>query len=96
MKRSGERLQPFAAIAMKDKEIIVLFRDFIGFGNIRFRPREHVYHWEVGSISGVLKVIEIFQNKFPDKLMKMKLRMERVRRILNDYTPNPHKNGVMI
>jgi len=96
MKRSGERFQPFAAIAMKDKEIIVLFRDFLGFGNIRFRPREHVYHWEVGSISGVLKVIEVFRDKFPGKLMKMKLRMEKVRRILNDYTPIPHKRGVMI
>ena len=96
MKQSGKRKQPFAAIAMKDKEIIILFRNFLGFGNIRFRPREHVYHWEVGSISAVLKVIRIFRNKFPGKLLKMKLRMEKVRRILNDYTPNPHKHGVMI
>ena len=96
MKQSGKRKQPFAAIAMKDKEIIVLFRNFLGFGNIRFRPREHVYHWEVGSISAVLKVIGIFRNKFPGKLLKMKLRMEKVRRILNDYTPNPRNCGVMI
>ena len=85
MKRSG-----------KDKKIIELFRDHFGFGNVRFRSRENVYHWEGGSISGVLKVIGVFRNIYPNKLLKMKQRMEKVRRILNDYTPNPRKGGVMI
>jgi len=84
MKRSGKGQQPFAAIAMKDKKIIDLFHDYFGFGNVRFRSRENVYHWESGSISGVLKVIDVFQNIYPNKLLKMKQRMERVRRILND------------
>lgn len=96
MKRSGNRLQPFAAIAMKDRNIIKLFHSFLGFGNIRFRPRENVYHWESGSKSGVRQVIEVFREKYPGKLRKMKLRMDKVRRILNDYTPIPHKSGVMI
>jgi len=96
MKRSGKRLQPFAAIAMKDKKIIELFRDYFGFGNVRFRSRENVYHWESGSILGVLKLIDVFRNIYPNKLLKMKQRMEKVRRILNDYMPNPRKGGVMI
>lgn len=96
MKKSGNRLQPFAAIAMKDKNIIKLFHSFLGFGNIRFRPRENVYHWESGSNSGVRQVIKVFREKYPGKLLKMKQRMDKVRRILNDYTPNPHKIGVMI
>lgn len=84
MKRGGDRFQPFAAIAMKDKNIVKLFHSFLGFGNIRFRPRENVYHWESGSKSGVRQVIEVFREKYPGKLRKMKLRMDEVRRILND------------
>ena len=96
MKISGKRLQPFAAIAMKDRKIIELFRDFLGFGNVRFRPKENVYHWESGSNSGVRQVIKVFREKYPGKLLKMKQRMDKVRRLLNDYTPNPHDSGVMI
>ena len=88
MKKSGERQQPFAAIAMKDTNIVKLFHNFFGFGNFRFRPREHVYHWESGSKKDVLKVIKVFREEYPGRLMKMKQRMDKVRRILNDYTPN--------
>ena len=92
-KKSGLRLQPFFAVAMKDRKIIELIRDFLGCGNIHVRTNDGLYHWETSKISDVLKVIEIFTNKYPCKLTKMKDRMENIRRMLNDYTPRPQKLG---
>lgn len=89
MKQSGNRRQPFVAIAMKDRKIVDLFYKFFGLGNIHIRPKQNVYHWESGSKQSVLKIIHIFSKVYPSKLLKMKLRMEKVRRILNDYTLSP-------
>ncbi len=95
-KKSGERLQPFFAVAMKDLKIIELIRDFLDCGNIHVRTNDGLYHWETNKISDVLKVINIFTTKYPSKLQKMKDRMENVRRSLNDYTPRPRSFGEMI
>ena len=92
-KKSGKRLQPFFAVAMKDRKIIELIKDFLSYGNIHVRTNDGLYHWETSKISDVLKVIEIFTNKYPCKLTKMKDRMENIRRMLNDYTPRPQKLG---
>lgn len=86
-KKSGLRLQPFFAVAMKDRKIIELIIDFLACGNIHIRINDGLYHWETSKISDVLKVINIFTIKYPCKLEKMKDRMENVRRMLNDYTP---------
>lgn len=86
-KKSGKRLQPFFAVAMKDRKIIELIRDFLDCGNIHVRINDGLYHWETSKISDVLKVVEIFTNKYPCKLTKMKDRMENIRWMLNDYTP---------
>lgn len=88
-KKSGLRLQPFFAVAMKDRKIIELIRDFLACGNIHIRSNDGLYHWETNKKSDVLKVIGIFMTKYPSRLKKMKDRMEHVRRILNDYTPRP-------
>ena len=89
LKKSGSRLQPYFAVAMKDRKIIYLIKDFLGCGNVRFRSRDGLYHWETNKKSDVLKVIDIFTTKYPSKLNKMRLRMQNVRRTLNDYTPRP-------
>ena len=96
-KKSGLRLQPFFAVAMKDLKIIELIKDFLACGNIHIRINDGLYHWETSKISDVLKVINIFTIKYPCKLEKMKDRMENVRRMLNDYTPrSQHIVGKMI
>lgn len=87
LKKSGLRLQPFFAVAMKDRKIIELIQDFLGCGSIHVRSDDGLYHWETSKISDVLKVIDIFTTKYPSKLIKMKERMNKIRRFLNDYTP---------
>lgn len=87
MKHSGERLQPFAAIAMKEFQIIKLFHSFFDKGNIHFR-KGNVVHWECGAKQDVIDIIEVFTTTYPSHLKKMTTRMKKVRRILNDYTPN--------
>lgn len=93
-KKSGLRLEPFFAVAMKDQKIIELIKDFLGCGNIRFRNKDGLYHWETNKKSDVLTVTKIFTNKYPSKLKKMKDRMQNLRRTLNDYTPRSGLAGM--
>ena len=95
-KKSGLRLQPFFAVAMKDLKIIELIKDFLNCGNIHVRTNDGLYHWETSKISDVLKVVEIFMTRYPSKLKKMKDRMKNLRRTLNDYTPRSRNFGKMI
>ncbi len=88
-KKSGLRMQPFFAVAMKDRKIIELIKDFLSCGNIHVRTNDGLYHWETGKKSDVLQVAEIFMTRYPSKLQKMKDRMKNLRRTLNDYTPRP-------
>lgn len=88
LKRSGMRLQPFFAVAMKDRKIIELIHEFLACGNIHKRSNDGLYHWEVNKISDVSKVINIFTTCYPSRLTKMKERMRKVEWILNDYTPS--------
>ena len=74
---------------MQDKKIIELLKDFLGFGHIHLRPKEKIYHFETGSRTAVLKAFWQFLETYPVGLLKMKERMKRLRRILNDYTPKP-------
>lgn len=87
LKKSGLRLEPFFAIAMKDHKIIELLQKFLACGNIRKRSDDGLYHWETNKKLNVLKVIDIFTTKYPSKLKKMGERMRNLKRILNDYTP---------
>lgn len=92
-KKSDQRMEPFFAVAMKDRKIPQLLQGFLSCGNIHVRSDDGLYHWEVNKRSDVLKIIEIFMNKYPSKLLKMKERMENTRRILNDYMPTPKQLG---
>ena len=87
LKKSGLRLEPYFAVAMKDQKIIYLIQDFLGCGNIRKRSNDGLYHWETNSKSEILRLLEIFTTKYPSKLKKMKEKMRNLKRTLNDYTP---------
>lgn len=97
IKNNGSKFQPFVAVAMKDRKIVELFKIFLGLGHIHVRPKENIYHFESGSKSAVLQILYLFSEFYPVRLPKMKLRMEKVRRILNDYTPKSQRHvGTMI
>jgi hypothetical protein len=90
LKTNGNRKQPFFAIAMKDVKIVELFKSFIGFGNIHPRPKEKMIHFEIGAKKEVLFALQMFSENYPSKLAKVRRKIERLKRILNDYTLEPH------
>lgn len=96
MKKNGQKQQPFVAVAMKDQKIIHLFHEYFEKGHIHYR-KGNVVHWECGAKRDVLHIIAIFTEVYPSKLSKILDRMQRVRRILNDYTPSsPNKSEMKI
>ncbi|MBI2592951.1 MAG: hypothetical protein HYW37_02270 [Candidatus Colwellbacteria bacterium] len=95
-KKSGLRQQPFFAVAMKDRKIIELAKNFLDCGHIHKRSNDGLFHWEVGSKSGVLRVAKIFMNIYPSRLPKMKERLEKLIRSLNDYTLSSEMNSEII
>lgn len=80
-KKRGRTAEPFFAIAMKDRKIIELFPEFLGFGSVRHRG-DGLCHYEVNSADDVLEVVEIFFHSC--RRNETKVQMEQVRRILND------------
>lgn len=90
LKKSEKRKQPYFAVAMKDRKIIYLLKNFLGCGNIHVRSDDGLFHWETNKKSDVLKLIDIFTVKYPSRLLKMRERMQNLNRILNDYTPRPN------
>lgn len=86
IKSNGSRGQPFVAVAMKDSRIVELFRDFLNVGHIHARPKENMSHFEIGAKNEVLYVLQSFFKNYPSKLLKVRRKVEKLRRILNDYT----------
>lgn len=86
VKRCGTRKEPFIMMAMKDRKIVELLREFIQCGNIRWR-KDGVYHLEVNQRSALKRLCEIFLNQYPLRHSKQRQRMEELQRILNDHTP---------
>lgn len=88
MKKNGsEKKQPFIAVAMRDRKIIELFLSYLNCGHIHFRPKDKLYHFEIGARSEVLETLQLFSEVYPSKLLKMRSRMENLRQVLNDYMP---------
>jgi hypothetical protein len=85
---SGKR-QPFLAVAMKDKQIVELFKTFLNVGHIHLRPHEKMSHFEIGAKEEVLYALNLFLNEYPSRLAKAKQRIINLHRILNDYTLGP-------
>lgn len=90
LKSNGTHKQPFVAIAMKDRKIVELFRNFFKVGHIHARPEENIYHFEVGAKKEVLFVLQLFSKTYPSKLSKVRRKGEKLKQILNDYTPRSH------
>lgn len=86
-KKSGERQQPFIALAMKDRKIVELMRDFVGHGNMRIRT-DGMHHYEINHPRVLTKVCSLFLTIYPLRHARQRERMEDLQRILNDYTRN--------
>ena len=85
-KLNGFKKQPFFAVAMKDQKIVRFFKDYFRVGNIHSRAKEKMIHYEVGARNEVRNILQSFFKTYPPKLRKMRLRVEKTLRILNDYT----------
>lgn len=87
-KTSGNRQQPFLAIAMKDHKIIQLAREFIQHGNIR-RRKDGLYHYEINHHGVLQTACVLFLTHYPLRHARQRERMQQLQWILNDYTRNP-------
>ena len=85
-KSSGLYQQPFFAIAMKDKKIIEALKDFVGYGNVRYR-KDGVYHLEINHRDILKNVCDLFLNQYPLRHTRQKSRLQGIQQLLNDYTP---------
>lgn len=86
LRKRGATYQAFFAVAMKDKKIPILFQQFAGFGFIYERPRSRIFHFETGDRQHVRQLLNVFQSRYPSRHRGMKARIEKLTRILNDYT----------
>lgn len=84
MRRCGARFQPFFSVAMREKAVIDLFREYIGFGNIYYRPVSKLYHFETGKREYVKRLCSYFLQTYPVRLKKNQDRLLQLQRILND------------
>lgn len=86
-RRTGTRFQPYFCVAMREEKIINLFQNQFGFGSIYYREPQKLYQFETGKRENVLKLCNFFLSEYPVKLAKNRKRMQKIQRILNDYTP---------
>lgn len=87
-KKSGNRQQPFLAVAMKDRKILELLKDFLQYGNIR-RRSDGMYHYEINHYQVLQSVCLLFLTRYPLQHAKQRERMTTLQWLLNDYTRNP-------
>lgn len=86
LKKRNETYQAFFSVAMKDKKIIDLFKSFLGYGYIYFRPESGVYHYTTADFWNVSKIVEMFMEVYPSRQQHMRERLEKLKGILNDHT----------
>lgn len=89
-KKSRDRQQPYFAVAMKDRKIIELCREFLKHGNVRHR-KDGVYHYEINHSRVLQKVCQLFLTQYPLRHARQRERMTNLQRLLNDYTQNSTK-----
>ena len=87
-KKSGNRQQPYLAVAMKDRKIIELCREFFQHGKVRQRT-DGMYHYEINHSTLLKEVCSIFLTRYPLQHARQRERMMTLQRLLNDYTQNP-------
>ena len=88
LRKRGKTYQPFLAVAMKDKEIPLLFQKYLNFGYIYRRSKSNMYHFETGKRTNVYEALKTFMFQFPSRQSSKKRKLEKLFRILNDYTHN--------
>lgn len=86
-RKSGNRLQPYFCVLMREETIINLLQKYFGFGQKYYRPTEKLWHFETAKKENILKLSEFFLKKCPVRLFKNRARLEKLQWILNDYTP---------
>jgi len=86
-KKSGNYQQPFFNVAMKDRKIIQLFRDFLKHGNVR-RRTDGLYHYEINHPEVLKDMCSLFLAQYPLRHARQRKRLMNLQRILNDYTRN--------
>jgi len=86
-KKSKSRRQPYFAVAMKDRKIVELFREFLQHGTVRKR-KDGVYHYEINHSQILQKVCPLFLAQYPLRHARQRERMQTLQRLLNDYTQN--------
>lgn len=91
-RKTGNRLQPYFCVLMREETIIILFKKYFGFGNIYFRPAEKLHHFETAKKENVAKLAHVFSHNFPVKLEKNRERLKNLQQILNDYTPRSRQS----
>ncbi len=91
-RKSGNRLQPYFCVLMREEAIINLFLKYFGFGRKYYRPAEKLFHFETGKKENVFKLCTFFLEICPVRLKKNIKRMRNLQRILNDYTPRSHQS----
>jgi len=87
VKKSGTRRQPYFLVAMKDRKIIELCRDFLGHGKVRLKT-DGLYHYELNHRNILKEVCNTFLTRYPLRHSGQRARLIELQRILNDYTRN--------
>ncbi len=85
-RKSGDRLQPYFCVLMREEAIINLLQKYFDCGHIYYRPAEKLFHFETGKRENVFELCSFFLHKSPVRLTKNIVRMRDIQRILNDYT----------
>lgn len=89
-KKNRDRQRPYFAVAMKDRKIIELCREFLQHGNVRHR-KDGVHHYEINHSKVLQKVCPLFLTQYPLRHARQRERMTNLQRLLNDYTQNSTK-----
>lgn len=87
-KKSRDRQQPYFAVAMKDRKVIELCKEFLRHGNVR-RRKDGMYHYEINHSKVLQNIVPLFLTKYPLRHARQRERLTTLRRLLNDYTRNP-------
>lgn len=85
--------EPYLFVAMKDRKIIELFREFVQYGKVRLR-KDGLSHLEINRKDILKRVCITFLNKYPLRHGRQRERLQKLQRILNDHTPRPLKKAV--
>jgi hypothetical protein len=94
LKHCRDYYQPFFAVAMRDEKIVNLFKYFLKYGFLCYRPESNVFHYETGSFWDVMETVKTFTEKYPSKQQHMRSRLKKLKGILNDHTRDTERTPI--